>query len=149
MTATESDRSASVVDPNTEYGARVTERLARETVIWLTTVGASGTPQPNPVWFQWRDEEFLLFSEPNQAKLRNLTRNPRVALNLNTAASGNDVAVLTGTARIDPNGATPDEIEAFTTKYRKGMTSISLTPEQFYAKYSTVVRITPDRLRGF
>ncbi|WAX58089.1 hypothetical protein M6B22_04785 [Jatrophihabitans cynanchi] len=30
----------------TPFGDRVRERLADEQVIWLTTVGADGTPQP-------------------------------------------------------------------------------------------------------
>ncbi|WP_405167301.1 TIGR03667 family PPOX class F420-dependent oxidoreductase [Nocardia sp. NBC_01499] len=150
MTTTASDRSAApVVDPSTPFGAKVAERLDNEPVIWLTTVGATGTPQPNPVWFQWRDDEFLLFSEPNQAKLRNLLRNPRVSLNFNSTEWGSEVAVFTGTARIDDVAVSPDEIATYTTKYTKGLQDIELTAEQFFAKYSTVVRIRPDRLRGF
>ncbi|MFI9506255.1 TIGR03667 family PPOX class F420-dependent oxidoreductase [Nocardia sp. NPDC052566] len=150
MTTTASDRSATpVVDPDTELGAKVAERLEREQVIWLTTVGSTGTPQPNPVWFQWRDGEFLLFSQADKPKLRNLTRNPRVSLNLNSTEHGGEVAILTGTARIDENGASADEIAAYTEKYSRGMVDISMTAEQFYAEYSVAVRITPDRLRGF
>lgn len=40
-----------IIDLTTEYGARVARRLQDEQVIWLTTVGRDGTPQPNPVWF--------------------------------------------------------------------------------------------------
>ena len=35
-------------DPQSPFGARVRERLRDENVIWFTTVGADGTPQPNP-----------------------------------------------------------------------------------------------------
>ncbi|CAM4432619.1 TIGR03667 family PPOX class F420-dependent oxidoreductase [Nocardia ninae] len=151
MTTTASERSAAapVVDPSTPFGAKVVERLAKEPVIWLTTVGASGTPQPNPVWFQWGDDEFLLFSKPDQAKLRNLARNPRVSLNFNATEWGGDVVVFTGTARIDDVAATPDEIATYTAKYTDGLKDISMTAEQFFTEYSAVVRIRPDRLRGF
>ncbi|MBF6327589.1 TIGR03667 family PPOX class F420-dependent oxidoreductase [Nocardia transvalensis] len=139
-----------VVDTSTEFGAHVAERLQREHIAWLTTVGRSGgTPQPNPVWFLWRDGEFLLFSKPNQAKLRNIEANPRVSLNLNSSESGGEIAILTGSARIDSDGATEDEIADFTTKYREPMVPLGYTAEQFYADYSVLVRITPDRLRGF
>ncbi|MGW4842504.1 TIGR03667 family PPOX class F420-dependent oxidoreductase [Nocardia brasiliensis] len=148
MTTTTSG-STPVLDPGTDFGARVAKRLGTEQVIWLTTVGATGTPQPNPVWFQWRDDEFLLFSKPDQAKLRNLVRNPRVALHLNSTPHGGDVVVFTGTARIDETAPTAAEVAAYTAKYRAGLASLSLTAEQFYAEYSTVVRIQPDRLRGF
>ncbi|MFG1794472.1 TIGR03667 family PPOX class F420-dependent oxidoreductase [Nocardia sp. NPDC049149] len=150
MTTTASERSLGpVVDPDTDFGAKVIDRFQREEVIWLTTVGSSGTPQPNPVWFQWGNDEILLFSKPDQAKLRNLVRNPRVSLNLNATVHGGDVVVLTGTARIDEAGASPDEIAAYTAKYARGLKSLSMTADQFYAEYSTVVRISPDRLRGF
>ncbi|MFI6215381.1 TIGR03667 family PPOX class F420-dependent oxidoreductase [Nocardia brasiliensis] len=148
MTTTASG-STPVLDPGTDFGARVAERLGTEQVIWLTTVGATGTPQPNPVWFQWRDDEFLLFSKPDQAKLRNLVRNPRVALHLNSTPHGGDVVVFTGTARIDENAPSAAEVAAFTTKYRDGLADLSMSAEQFYAEYSAVVRIRPDRLRGF
>ncbi|WP_330233080.1 TIGR03667 family PPOX class F420-dependent oxidoreductase [Nocardia sp. NBC_00508] len=150
MTTTASDRSAApLVDTGTEFGARVAERLHRESVLWLTTVGPTGTPQPNPVWFQWRDGEFLIFSKPGQPKVRNILGNPRVALNLNSTVTGGDVVVLTGTARVDEQRPDAAEMAAFTTKYTDGLHSIDMTDEQFYAEYSVVLRVTPDRLRGF
>ncbi|MFE7796334.1 TIGR03667 family PPOX class F420-dependent oxidoreductase [Nocardia sp. NPDC057440] len=148
MTTTESDRSP-VVDTSTAFGAKVSARLDNEQVIWLTTVGASGTPQPNPVWFRWDGKEFLFFSQADKPKLRNIARNPRVSLNLNATDTGGDVVVLTGTARIDESGATAAEIEAYTEKYTQGLVDIAMTDEQFYAEYSVAVRVEPDRLRGF
>ncbi|TLF82479.1 TIGR03667 family PPOX class F420-dependent oxidoreductase [Nocardia cyriacigeorgica] len=141
--------SAQLIDPTTEFGAKVAQRLDSEQVVWLTTVGPSGTPQPNPVWFLWRDGEFLLFSQPDRPKLRNIARNPRVSLNLNSTDTGGDVAVFTGTARVEEATPTPEEIEAYVAKYTEGLVSISMTREQFFAEYSVPVRITPDRLRGF
>lgn len=150
MTTTASDTATPpVLDPATPFGAKVAERLERENVIWLTTVGPSGTPQPNPVWFQWRDDEFLLFSKPNQAKISNLIRNPRVSLNLNSTEHGYEVAIFTGAARVDPETPSAEEIAAFTEKYTDGLAGLEMTAEQFYAEYSVVIRITPDRLRGF
>ncbi|MEU7765390.1 TIGR03667 family PPOX class F420-dependent oxidoreductase [Nocardia sp. NPDC049190] len=150
MTTTASDRSAApIVDTETEFGAKVAERLTHESVLWLTTVGPTGTPQPNPVWFRWRDGEFLIFSQPGTPKVRNIQRNPRVALNLNSTATGGDVVVLTGTARVVDQRPTEAEIASFTAKYVDGLRSIPMTDEQFYTEYSAVVRITPDRLRGF
>ncbi|MFD0366000.1 TIGR03667 family PPOX class F420-dependent oxidoreductase [Nocardia sp. GCM10030253] len=149
MTTTESDRSTPVVDTSTEFGAKVAARLDSEQVIWLTTVGASGTPQPNPVWFRWDGEEFLFFSQADKPKLRNIARNPRVSLNLNATETGGNVVILTGTARIDESGATTAEIAAYTEKYARGLVDIAMTDEEFYAEYSVAVRVKPDRLRGF
>jgi hypothetical protein len=38
-------------DPATTFGKRVRRRLRDEPVSWFTTVGADGTPQPNPEAF--------------------------------------------------------------------------------------------------
>lgn len=149
MTATASDRTAPTVDTSTEFGAKAAERLAREPIVWFTTVGKSGTPQPNPVWFLWHDESVLLFSQPETPKLRNIARNPRVSLNLNSTEHGENVIVLSGTATVVEEPITPEITTAYVTKYTEGLKSIKMTAEEFFADYSVPVRIVPDRLRGF
>jgi hypothetical protein len=39
------------IDFTSELGKNAAARIAAEQVIWLTTAGKSGTPQPNPVAF--------------------------------------------------------------------------------------------------
>ena len=51
-------------------------------VAHVATIGPYGEPQNNPVWFDW-DEEYVKFSQTKtRQKLRNLGRNPRVALSI-------------------------------------------------------------------
>jgi predicted pyridoxine 5'-phosphate oxidase superfamily flavin-nucleotide-binding protein len=45
-----------------EIPPQIAERLAKEQIIWLTTSKADGTPLPNPVWFLWNAEQFLVFT---------------------------------------------------------------------------------------
>ncbi|MFD6352316.1 TIGR03667 family PPOX class F420-dependent oxidoreductase [Nocardia tengchongensis] len=139
----------SLIDTGTDFGALVTKRLSADTIIWLTTVSPTGTPQPNPVWFLWSNGTFLLFTQPSTPKLRNITANPRVSLNLNTTATGGEVVVFNGEARIDADGATAAEIDTYVEKYTEGLVEIGMTREQFFADYSIPVRIVPTRLRGF
>ncbi|MGV9668878.1 TIGR03667 family PPOX class F420-dependent oxidoreductase [Nocardia niigatensis] len=141
--------SSSLIDSNTDFGVKVSKHLVQDTIIWLTTVSPSGTPQPNPVWFQWDDGAFLVFTQPDTPKLRNIAANSRVSLNLNSTATGGDVIVFTGTARVDADGASAAELDAFVEKYTEGLVDIGMTREQFFADYSIPVRIVPDRLRGF
>ena len=51
-------------DPSTPFGQRVQRRLRDEQVIWLTTVGADGTPQPNPVWFLVDGTTVVVYNRP-------------------------------------------------------------------------------------
>ena len=45
-----------IPDPSTPFGERVQRRLREELLVWLTTVGRDGAPQPNPVWLSGRAE---------------------------------------------------------------------------------------------
>ncbi len=61
---------------------RYMDLLSREgrAVAVVATVGPDGSPQANPVWFDW-DGEYLLFSQlDRRQKYRNLMRNPKVAM---------------------------------------------------------------------
>jgi PPOX class probable F420-dependent enzyme len=137
------------LDLSSDFGRKVADRLQSEAVVWLTTTSADGTPQPNPVWFLFHDGAFLVFSQPHQAKIANIARNPHVSLNLNSTPQGDDVAVIAGSAVSDPAGPTDAEWAAYTAKYGEGIASIGLTPEGMLATYSNLIRITPEKLRGF
>jgi len=87
-------------DPSTPFGAAVRDRLSTDKIIWLTTVGADGTPQPNPVWFLFDGETILTYNRPAAHRLNHIQSRPRVSLNLNQRDG--DVMVLVGHAeRID------------------------------------------------
>jgi len=137
------------IDLSSDFGSRVADRLRDEQLVWLTTTAADGTPQPNPVWFLWDGEKVLIFSQPNQAKLRNIQRNPRIALNFNSNDQGGGIAVITGTAEIDPGGPTDAERTGYQAKYAEGIKSIGLTPESMLQTYSVLIRVNPEKLRGF
>jgi PPOX class probable F420-dependent enzyme len=139
----------SVIDTSSDFGQRVARRLADEQVVWLTTVDSTGTPQPVPVWFIWDGQTALIYSHPNQAKIRNIERSGRVSLNFNSDFHGGDVVVLNGTAQIEPSTPAADQCPAYIEKYADGISSINMTPESFAAAYSVPIRVTPAKLRGF
>ena len=137
------------IDTSTDFGKRIERQLDEETVVWLTTVAKSGTPAPKPVWYLWYDGQILVSSQPGTAKLQHVAARPRVALNFNATHTGGQVGVLTGDAVIDPTGLTADELMAYNEKYDADVTRLGMTTEQFHASYSVLIRITPDKLRGF
>jgi PPOX class probable F420-dependent enzyme len=137
-----------VIDSGTEFGRRVERRLREDTVGWLTTIDRAGTPQPVPVWFLWEDGSLLIYSEPGQAKLRNIERHPRVSLNLSADEGGNDIVVLLGDARLSPDDPRADEMGAYMAKYRDGVRRIGMTPDEFGKTYSVPIRVSVSRVRG-
>jgi PPOX class probable F420-dependent enzyme len=131
-----------------ELGKRVLERLEHEIVIWLTTVSKDGTPQPNPVWFLWNGETFLIYSQPDAAKVLNITRHSQVSLHFEGAdVVGGDVIILTGEARVDlQSGPIP---QAYRQKYEEGLKIFEYTWDQMQADYSAAIFIRPHKYRGF
>jgi PPOX class probable F420-dependent enzyme len=136
------------LDTTTEFGARVVRRLHDERIGWLITVSADQTPQPIPVWFLWDGQALLIYSQPDTAKLRNIARNPRVALHLDGDGQGGDVVILTGEARLAPEAPPASQVPAYVEKYRQGMTRIGMTPESFARTYSIALKLTPSRVHG-
>jgi PPOX class probable F420-dependent enzyme len=139
-------------DPGSDFGQRVRTRLREETVVWLTTIGADGTPQPNPVWFLWREDEpdvVLIYNDVKAARLAHIAARPRVALNFHGNGQGGDIIVLTGTAERDDALPAPQDVPDYLAKYAEGMARLGSTPESFSEKYRAPVRITITKVRGF
>lgn len=136
------------IDTSTDFGRRVARRLQDEEVVWLTTVSPDGAPQPSPVWFLWENGTFLIYSQPHRPKLRNIALHPRVALNFNSDAVGDDVAVFAGEARIVHDAPSADQIPAYVAKYRAAIARLGADPNGFAQDYSVAIRVTPDKLRG-
>lgn len=126
---------------------KLAKRLRTEEIIWLTTVRADGTPQPTPVWFLWKEGEFLIYSKPDALKIRNISRNPRVALNFNTDKAGGSVVVITGEALVDAGAPPATRVPAYIDKYRQGIADLGMTAEAMASEYSTTLRVKPTRIR--
>jgi PPOX class probable F420-dependent enzyme len=87
-------------DSGTAFGERVRRRLHEEQIIWITTVGNDGTPQPNPVGFLFQDDNSnLIYNMVNANRLNHVVDRPRVALHFDGDGTGGDIVVFTGTAR--------------------------------------------------
>lgn len=138
-----------MIDLSTEFGTRVVKRLGEANVIWLTTISPSGTPQPNPVWFLWENGAFLIYTQPKSLKVRNISKNPKVSLNLDADEWGGNVVIFTGEAHIDPNAPPVHENVAYVEKYRESIADIQMTPESMAQDYRIAIRVTPKRMRGF
>lgn len=136
-------------DTTSEFGQRVERRLAEETVIWLVTTGSDGTPQPSPVWFIREGDTLLIFSKPDAPKVRNIRARPRVALNFNTDAGGEDVLVITGTAALDPDATPADALPAYMAKYGPLIPGIGMSADQMAATYSQAIRVRMEKVRGW
>jgi PPOX class probable F420-dependent enzyme len=114
---------------------QVQERLAASRNIWFASVRASGAPHLIPIWFVAHHDHIYICTAPDSVKVRNLRRNPHVALALE---DGSVPVILEGTAVVMVNAAAPAEVIAmFKLKYDWDI----LTSEQ----YCVVVEVTPTK----
>ncbi len=138
------------LDKSTAYGAKVADQVVERKLGWLTTVGSDGTPQPNPVWFIWDDGRFIIFSEPGQAKLKNIARSGRVSFNLEATEDEEQITIFTGNATEIERGTISQELlDAYAAKYVQGFINIKLTRTEYEAKYRAVIEFRPEKVRGW
>ena len=137
-------------DPSTPFGERVLRRLRDERLIWLTTVDATGMPQPTPVWFLWDEatSTVLIYSRADAKRLAHLQQNPRVTLNFDGNGRGGDIIVITGRAQVSSDDPPADRLPTYVEKYHDFIARSFTTPEKFASIYSVALRIRPRAIRG-
>jgi PPOX class probable F420-dependent enzyme len=136
-------------DPGTPFGDRVRRRLDEEQVIWITSVGKDGTPQPNPVGFLFQDDDSLLIYNSSKAKrIDHVVDRPRVALHFDGDGAGGDIVVFTGTARRPDHIPPPHENEAYLAKYGEGMARMFGSVENYSKEFSVPLLVEITRTRG-
>ncbi len=86
----------------------------------LVTLNPDGSPQVTVVWIGLDGDEVVAGHLFNHKKLRNVARDPRVALSLETGRPGTgglaEYLVLYGTARVTDGGA-PELLQALAQRY--------------------------------
>ena len=122
-------------------------RLLDERIAWLTIVRNDGMPLPTPVWFVWRDDGFLMYSQPAALKVRAIAQNPNVSLHFNSDPTGEYFVVAQCRAEVDPSAPSSLALPEYQDKYRELIALIGFTPERLAAEFSLPIRLTPLRWR--
>lgn len=129
---------------------RARRRLSRETVAWFTTANSAGRPITLPVWFLWDgDDEILIYSLTDAARLKNIDTNPNVSFHLDGDHHGGEIVVLEGTAVIDADQPPATEVPEYLDRYRGYINAYGWTPESIATKYSVAIRVKVDNVRAW
>jgi PPOX class probable F420-dependent enzyme len=114
----------------------------------VVTIDPDGAPQVSCVWVGLDGDEVVFASLGPWRKLRNLERDPRIALSLESTEVNQmgmrEYLVLQGTARVEPGGA-PEMLQQLAHVY--------IGPDVRFPPMDdpppgSVVRITVDRIGG-
>lgn len=127
----------------------IRELIAKGPLAHLTTLSSAGGPQVTVVWVGIEDEEFVIGHLATHQKVKNIRRDPRVALSLlgdKTNAQGlREYLVIYGNARVTEGGAVT---------LLQRLAPIYLGPNVDFPPASMrnipgyITRITPSRFTG-
>lgn len=90
----------------------VVDQISGARNYWVATNRPDGPPHVVPVWGVWLNDSFHFFTDPGSLKGRNIRRDPRVVVHLE---SGDHVVILEG--EMLPHPATAEIITAYEAKY--------------------------------
>lgn len=114
----------------------------------LVTTNADGTPQVSVVWIGLEGDEIVSASLGPRQKLRNVLRDPRVALSLETGGTGpyglDEYLVVYGTGRITEGGG-PELLKRLAEVYIGPGVKF---PPMDDPPPGYILRITPQRITG-
>ena len=127
--------------------AAIDTRLREEEFAYFTSVRADGSPHTVPVCFVWDGATVILFSQPNVAKTRNISRNPHVSLALDQFGRDNVPVVVEGEAALVDEPGVEFMMPSNATKYAGLAERLGTTLEHVATIYTQAIRITPTRIR--
>lgn len=120
------------------------EFLKQANVAVLTTVDAKGRPHGTPVWYLYDDGAFVISTDRNSKKHRNLQANPNVCLVIDKRTVPYFVVMAHGRAELGPMFA-PEERLRLAIRYlgdERGRRYVEHTKSED----SITVRLRPERI---
>jgi PPOX class probable F420-dependent enzyme len=122
--------------------------LESDAVAHVTTIDGDGAPQVTLAWVGLDGDNIVLATLPEQRKLRNLRRDPRVVLSIQSDTRNEwgllEYLVVYGTARVTEGGA-PETLQRLAHTYLGPDVVFPAMPDP---PPGFVTRITPERIGG-
>jgi len=128
----------------TATARRVMEFTERIYLGILATVYPSGGPQAFPIWFDFDGDHFTLSTPADSAKVRNLHRNPKVALCITDTTHHVKSLTVLGTAEIITDHDSAQDLHRRLAVRYLGPDEGEDWAESMAAEEMAIIRITPD-----
>ena len=127
---------------------QIDEFLAAPRIAHVTTLEADGSPHTAPVWYEWKDGTFIIFTPKSSHKLTNLKSDDRITISV--ASEDEPYRYVVGLGRaIVSDDRSLDVSTAVASRY-KGAGAHEFIEDNFSADNTpTLVTLVPDRLLTF
>jgi PPOX class probable F420-dependent enzyme len=122
--------------------------LESDSLAHVTTIDPDGRPQTTLAWVGLEGDEIVFATLPDQRKLRNLRRDPRITISIQTERVTpyglHEYLVIYGTARVTDGGG-PEVLQRLAHRYLGPDVTFPPMPDP---PPGFVTRVTVDRLGG-
>ena len=122
---------------------QVAEFLERPLVAVYVTLRADGSPHAIPVWYEYRDGHFLVFTSSTFQRVKNLERDSRAAITISTHDVPYMYVSAEGPVSITPEGVAETGL-SIARRYMGDEAEGYLT--ELLGEHSVVLRLTPERI---
>lgn len=122
--------------------------MAAPNIAVIGTIGRDGSPHQAPVWYLWQDGALLIPTERRSQKWRNIQRDPRVSVCIDTRNGPTRVALISGTADELPADYAPFRVR-FYQRYHGDGAQVALDANPVNPADWVVIRVTPTRTITF
>lgn len=122
---------------------QMAEFLERPLVAVFVTLRANGAPHAIPIWYEYRDGEFLVFTSSTFQRVKNLERDSRAAITIATHDEPYMYVSAEGPVRITNDGV--EETGLSIARRYMGERGDQFL-EDVHDKDSVLLRLTPERI---
>ena len=122
--------------------------LGRPLIAHVTSLRMDGSPHTVPVWYQYADGRFYVFTPSRSVKVRNLLRDPRLTISIASEDEPYRYVVADGVADVSDDGAL-ERGGAIASRYRgKGGPAYVQDVDANHGGV-TIVSLQPTRMRAW
>ncbi len=122
---------------------QMAEFLERPLVAVFVTLRANGAPHAIPIWYEYRDGEFIVFTSSTFQRVKNLERDSRAAITISTHDEPYMYVSAEGPVAITTEGVAETGL-SIARRYMGGRGDQFLN--DVFDEDSVLLRLTPERI---
>ena len=122
---------------------QMAEFLERPLVAVMVTLRADGSPHAIPIWYEYRDGEFIVFTSDTFVRVKNLRRDSRAAITVSTHDEPYMYVSAEGPVSITSEGVAETGL-SIARRYMGERGDQFL--DDVHDEHSVLLRLTPERI---
>ena len=123
--------------------------LSEPHVARLSTINPDGTPHTMPIWYEWRDGEIIVSTQTIQRKVKNMQRDPRVTVLIDSASFPYKGVMIYGEATLEFDDAVQKRVSIFERYFGNHQQAVNYAQQMAEKWQPVLIHIKPTRMISF